>query len=181
MVERYRSKGYVGYKQPPTHARFQKGRSGNPGGRPRSEPLAAATIVAEELQATVFVMENGQRLKASKFRLLIKQTINQAIKGNVRALKIFLEILDKLERLNKTPTKMHPRVRIDLSKLSLEEKTKDDERDSSKYETSRSVLGAGFQLLGAGLIIRAVERVLDSVTISASCRLTASADIRSRS
>ncbi|SHN66124.1 DUF5681 domain-containing protein [Bradyrhizobium erythrophlei] len=124
MVERYRPKGYVGYKQPPAHARFQKGRSGNPGGRRRSEPLAAATIVAEELQATVFVMENGQRLKASKFRLLIKQTINQAIKGNVRALKIFLEILDKLERLNKTPTKMHPRVRTDLSKLSLEEKQK---------------------------------------------------------
>jgi uncharacterized protein DUF5681 len=124
MTQRYRPKSWVGYKQPPVHGRFQKGRSGNPLGRRRREPLAAATIVAEELQSDIFVTENGQRLKASKFRLLIKQTINQAIKGDVRALKHLLEILDKLERLNKTPTKMNPRVRPDFSKLSLEEKQK---------------------------------------------------------
>jgi len=124
MVDRYRPKGWVGYKQPPVHGRFQKGRSGNPGGRHRIEPLAASAIVAEELQSVVFVTENGQRLKASKFSLLIKQNINRGIKGDIRCLKILLDILDRLERLNKTPTKAHPRVRPDFSKLSLEEKQK---------------------------------------------------------
>jgi Family of unknown function (DUF5681) len=124
MVERYRSKDYVGYKRPPIQARFKKGLSGNPGGRPRREPVTAATIVAEELQSIVSVTENGLPLKADKLTLLVKQTVNQAIKGNVRALKLLLDILDSLERLNKTPTKKHPRIRVDLRKLSLEEKQK---------------------------------------------------------
>jgi hypothetical protein len=123
-MERYRSKDYVGYGKPPIHGRFQKGQSGNPRGRSRSEPLTAATIVADELQSIVFVTENGQRLKASKFGLLIKQTINLAIKGDIRGLKLLLDILDRLEWLRKTPTKMHPRVKPDFSKLSLEEKQK---------------------------------------------------------
>jgi len=124
MVERYRSKDCVGYKRPPIQGRFKKGLSGNPRGRPRREAVTAATIVAEELQSIVSVTENGLPLKADKLTLLVKQTVNQAIKGNVRALKLLLDILDSLERLNKTPTKKHPRIRVDLSKLSLEEKQK---------------------------------------------------------
>src|ERR1700730_5054817 len=110
MVERYRSKDYVGYKRPPIHGRFKKGQSGNPSGRPRREPVAVATIVAEELQSTVSVTENGQPLKTDKSTLLVKQALNQAIKGNFRPLVLFMNILDRLDRLNKA-TKKHPRIR----------------------------------------------------------------------
>lgn len=124
MVERYRPGYIVGYMRPPKHSRFKKGQSGNPNGRPLREPLTAAAILAEELQSTVFVTENGQRIKTDKLTLLIKQNINQAIKGNARSLDIFLKMLDRIERINKTPTKRHPRTRIDPSKLTLEEKLK---------------------------------------------------------
>jgi hypothetical protein len=124
MVERYRPKDYVGYKRPPTRTRFRKGQSGNPNGRHRHGPVAAATILAEELQSIVSVSENGQPLKIEKFRLVVKQAINQAIKGNNRPFMLLVKMLDSLERLIKTPTNKYPRVELDFSNLSLEEKIK---------------------------------------------------------
>jgi hypothetical protein len=128
MVERYRPKDYVGYKRPPTHTRFQKGQSGNPNGRPQREPVSVATIVAEELQSTVSVTENGQPLKTDKVTLLVKQALNQGIKGNLRAVEILMKTLDSLDRVTKTPTKKYPRTSryddVDIAKLSLAEKMK---------------------------------------------------------
>ena len=121
MVERYRPNDYVGYKRPPRHSRFQKGQSGNPNGRRRREPTTAAKLVAEELQSLVVVTENGERLRTDKFALLVKQAVNQGIKGKFQPLTLLLKILDSLERLNKTPTSMHPRKLPDFSKMSLEE------------------------------------------------------------
>jgi hypothetical protein len=124
MVERYKPKEYIGFKQPPKHTRFKKGQSGNPSGRRRREPIAAATILAEELHSTVSVTENGRPLNTDKFTLVVKQAVNQAIKGNFRPFTLLVKMLDSLERLIKTPTKKHPRIRVDLTKLSLEEKQK---------------------------------------------------------
>jgi hypothetical protein len=124
MVERYRPDDYVGYRRPPRHSRFKKGQSGNPNGPRRREPATGAKLVAEELQSTVVVTENGERLRTDKFALLVKQAVNQGIKGKIQPLTLLMKILDSLERLNKTPTSVHPRKRPDLSKMSLEEKQK---------------------------------------------------------
>jgi len=127
MVERYKPQQAVGYMRPPVHTRFKKGQSGNPRGR-RREPVTVAAVVAEELQSTVFITENGQRSKTNKLRLLFKQVMNRAITGNCQPLVLALKILDTLERLNKTSTKKHPRTNpyddIDITKLSLDEKMK---------------------------------------------------------
>ena len=124
MVERYRSPDYVGYKRPPKRTRFQKGQSGNPNGRRRREPVAAATLIAEELNSMVSVTENGNPMKASKFELVVKQAVNQAIKSNFRPFTLLVKMLDSLERLIKTPTRNYPRIEEDISKFSLEEKLK---------------------------------------------------------
>ena len=42
----------VGYKKPPVKTRFQPGRSGNPSGRPKTQPSFRAALVAE-LAATM--------------------------------------------------------------------------------------------------------------------------------
>jgi hypothetical protein len=93
-------------------------------GGPQPKPVSTATLLAEELQSTVSVTENGRRVKADKHRLLVKQSLNKAITGDFRPLMSLLKNSDILERLAKTPTKMHPRVEVDLTKLSLEEKLK---------------------------------------------------------
>ena len=48
------TRGYaVGYGKPPVHTRFAKGRSGNPGGRPRGKNLT--TLLQEALAETVTI------------------------------------------------------------------------------------------------------------------------------
>jgi hypothetical protein len=50
----------VGYRKPPRHAQFQKGQSGNPGGRPRRPPAERLEELAlYEAYRTTIVMEDG--------------------------------------------------------------------------------------------------------------------------
>ena len=124
MVERYRPKQTVGYKHPPEHSRFKKGQSGNPRGR-RRKTVTVADIVAEELQSTVFISENGQRIKINKLRLFFKQALNRAISGNAQSFVHAMKIADILERMNRSSAKSVATANarhVDISKLSLDEK-----------------------------------------------------------
>jgi hypothetical protein len=123
MVERYRPKQTVGYKQPPEHSRFKKGQSGNPRGR-RRKTVTVADVVAEELQSTVFISENGQRIKINKLRLFFKQALNRAISGNSQSFVHAMKIADALERINRFSAKSATTNarHVDISKLSLDEK-----------------------------------------------------------
>jgi hypothetical protein len=138
MIERYRpeeedlendrkeelEKDYVGYKRPPAHTRFKKGQSGNPRGRrPSSEPPSLAALLADELQSTITITDNGKLRKANKVSLIFKQAVNKAVGGkDLRPLAFLLKHADKLQRFAKTPTKTHPHKKEDISKLTLEEK-----------------------------------------------------------
>ena len=124
MVERYRPGYAVGYKKPPTATQFKKGRSGNPSGR-SIKTVSVSVMMAEELQSTVFITEDGKRVKLEKLRVLFKQVTNQAISGDLRPLVHALKFIDKLEKINQTPTKNRPKISpydgLDLNKLSLDE------------------------------------------------------------
>lgn len=74
----------VGYGRPPSHSRFQQGRSGNPKGRPKGA-RNLATDLAEELGEVIEVRENGTVRRISKQRAMLKSLAAQTLKGNARA------------------------------------------------------------------------------------------------
>jgi Family of unknown function (DUF5681) len=86
----------VGYGKPPRHTRFKKGQSGNPRGRPPGSKNLS-TLLCEALNEPVVVTENGGRRKISMRRAIAKQVVNQAAKGNWRAVKILFDMLHEIE------------------------------------------------------------------------------------
>jgi hypothetical protein len=75
----------VGYRKPPRHTQFQKGRSGNAKGRPKGSKNLM-TELAEELRETIVVREGGVTKRVSKSRAMVKRQVELALKGDPKAL-----------------------------------------------------------------------------------------------
>ena len=86
----------VGYGKPPVHTRFQKGRSGNPKGRPRGKKNMS-TLLSAALDAAIIVVENGRRKKISKREAIITQLVNKSASADLKATQIVLTMLQDVE------------------------------------------------------------------------------------
>lgn len=85
--------GYdVGYGKPPKHTRFKTGESGNPRGRPRGA-RGLKGLLKEELGKKVTIQEEGKQIKLTKQELVIKQLLNKAGKGDLRAMPKVFELM----------------------------------------------------------------------------------------
>jgi hypothetical protein len=81
----------VGYGKPPQHGRFQKGRSGNPRGRPkRTESFAQ--LARRTLNERIVIKENGERRSITKQQAALKQLVNRAAAGDLRAFRELLKL-----------------------------------------------------------------------------------------
>jgi len=87
----------VGYGQPPVESRFKKGQSGNPTGRPKGTPNLS-TVLLKTLSERVIVNENGKRKSISKMQAFVKQMVNQAASGDLRAASQVAELVKSTEQ-----------------------------------------------------------------------------------
>ena len=91
-VEPPKGQGRVGYGHPPMQHRFQPGRSGNPGGRPKGSRNLTALLEAE-LGRSVTVTEQGKRRRVSKAVVIARQLANKAAGGDLKAVEMLLRHL----------------------------------------------------------------------------------------
>jgi len=85
----------VGYGKPPKKSQFQKGKSGNPKGRPKGAK-SLSSIWQEIFHTVVTVTQNGKPTKMPVIAALGWKVVKQAINDNdLKALKLALEIYAK--------------------------------------------------------------------------------------
>jgi hypothetical protein len=95
----------VGYRCPPQSSRFKKGQSGNPKGRPKGS-LNMANIFTKTLREKVVINENGQRRTVTKLQAALKQLVNKAASGDLRALRQLVELSRDSEAKENQPGAM---------------------------------------------------------------------------
>ncbi len=86
----------TGYRQPPIHTRFRKGRSGNPGGRPR-RARDLLTVIERALDRPAPETVGGGR-RVSRREAIVARLVEQAAAGELRATKLLLDLAEKARR-----------------------------------------------------------------------------------
>ena len=86
----------VGYKKPPAHSRFEKGKSGNPRGRPKKGPNFMEDA-AEILGGTVTGQAKGKSITLPMVEAMFRTLCRRALKGDNRALRRGIELMLTLE------------------------------------------------------------------------------------
>ena len=79
----------VGYARPPKANQFQKGKSGNPKGRPKGAK-SISQILKEMGRQQVRITTNGRARHISKLELVFLQLTNKATAGDLKAIRELL-------------------------------------------------------------------------------------------
>lgn len=82
----------IGKGKPPQATRFQKGRSGNPSGRPKGSRNLLGEL-KHELANKVTVRENGQAKRISKRTAILKSLVARALGGDVKAMNAIFALI----------------------------------------------------------------------------------------
>jgi hypothetical protein len=86
----------VGYRKPPRRTQFQKGQSGNPGGRPRRAKRLEELALHEAYRPTI-VMVDGRAEPMPAIQAVLRRQLQIAAGGNVRAQRDILAMIRDIE------------------------------------------------------------------------------------
>lgn len=84
----------VGYGRPPKESQFEKGRSGNPAGRPKKPKLFGKRILSI-LQKPVRVKEAGRIRHLPVLEAIMQIMINKALQGDGKAFREIILLAEK--------------------------------------------------------------------------------------
>ena len=87
----------VGYRKPPKATRFQKGKSGNPSGRPKksAQPLDLGLILEEVENEEIIVLDNGKREPMTKAEIHFRQQFTKAINGDIKTARLLVQMAEE--------------------------------------------------------------------------------------
>src|SRR5882757_3115531 len=105
----------VGYKKPPKHSQFAKGRSGNPGGRPK-EPVG---ISIKEILDGDQRGKNGEVI--SKREAYVIAIVNEALRGNQKAFSKFMKLMHRSGLMRREKTQSPSVIRVPEVEMTREE------------------------------------------------------------
>jgi hypothetical protein len=86
----------TGYKKPPKHTRFQKGRSGNPKGRPKV-PKNLPALILKIFGEKVVVKSHGKTHSMTKLEAALVQLVNKALSGDIKAFREVIRLREKVQ------------------------------------------------------------------------------------
>ena len=122
----------VGKGSTPEHTRFQKGKSGNPRGRPKGKVSFKADLISE-LSETIQITEGGKSKRITKQRALLKALTTGGIKGDVRAAHLMMKwaaaVIDAPESASPLPPLTVEDRRILQNFLTRHPLSKENEND----------------------------------------------------
>jgi hypothetical protein len=96
MEKKGRGDAYeVGFGKPPKRTQFKKGHSGNPKGRPRTQPDLYSELT-KVLREKVTITVDGQQEKVTVQQALLRRLRDQALRGEFWAQRLALKVVAAL-------------------------------------------------------------------------------------
>jgi Family of unknown function (DUF5681) len=90
-------KSKVGYCRPPKEHCFEKGKSGNPKGRPKGSKNFES-LLTRELERAVTVTDNGVRRRRMKSEVMIRVVVDKALKGDLKAFMALHKMINSCDQ-----------------------------------------------------------------------------------
>lgn len=88
--------------KPPREHQFVKGKSGNPGGRPKGSQNFS-TILRRELDRNATITIDGKKKKVSKREIIAMRLLDKAIKGDLKSIDTIMRLDVEAEAKHSVP------------------------------------------------------------------------------
>jgi len=91
----------VGYGRPPLTSRFEKGKSGNPKGRPKGTRNLKA-LIREAMIARISIQEGEKTRRVTRLEGVVMRQLQSALKGNDKSAMAIVKMAQQLGFLQDT-------------------------------------------------------------------------------